>query len=127
MAKTAEDIMTERVITTTASATVSEVAKLLTRHAVSGMPVVGPGEVAGLKTNVIGIITEADILGKPADAPVESLMTRDVITVNLQTPVSEIVNCLAARNIKRVPVVNDAGHLVGIVSRADVIAAMADE
>ena len=127
MAKTAADIMTERVITTTAAATVSEVAKLLTRNAISGVPVVGPGEVAGLKTNVIGMITEADILGKPADAPVESLMTRTVITVKPQTPVSEIVNYLAARNIKRVPVVNDAGHLVGIVSRADVIAAMADD
>ena len=60
MAKTAADIMTERVITTTASATVSEVAKLLTRNAISGMPVVGPGEAAGLRTKVIGIITEAD-------------------------------------------------------------------
>ena len=127
MAKTAEDIMTERVITTTVSATVSEVAKLLTRNAISGVPVVGPGEVAGLKTNVIGIISEADILGKPADAPVESLMTRTVITVKPETPISDVISCLAARNIKRVPVVNDAGHLVGIVSRADVIAAMADE
>ncbi len=127
MAKTAEDIMTERVITTTVSATVSEVAKLLTRNAISGVPVVGEGEAAGLRTKVIGIVTEADILGKPAEAPVESLMTRTVITVKPQTPVSEIVNYLAARNIKRVPVVNDAGHLVGIVSRADVIAAMSDE
>ena len=127
MAKRAEDIMTERVITTTASATVSEVAKLLVRNAISGMPVVAEGETAGLKTKVIGIITEADILAKPPDAPVESLMTRTVITVKPKTSVSEIVNCLAARNIKRVPVVNDAGHLVGIVSRADVIAAMADE
>ena len=127
MAKTAEDIMTERVITTTASATVREIAKLLVRNAISGMPVVAEGEAAGLKTKVIGIVTEADILAKPADAPVESLMTRTVITVKPETPVSEIVKYLAARNIKRVPVVNDAGHLVGIVSRADVIAAMADE
>jgi len=74
------------------------------------VPVVGEGEAAGLRTKVIGIVTEADILGKPAEAPVESLMTRTVITVKPQTPVSEIVNYLAARNIKRVPVVNDAGH-----------------
>jgi len=127
MAKTAEDIMTERVITTTAAATVREVAELLSRNAISGLPVVGEEEAAGLRTKVIGIITEADILGKPADAPVESLMTRTVITVKPETPISEVVSYLAARNIKRVPVVNDAGHLVGIVSRADVIAAMADE
>ena len=127
MTKTAEDIMTERVITTTASATVGEVARLLSRNSISGMPVVAEGEVTGLKTRVVGIITEADILGKPADAPVESLMTRDVVTVGPNTPFSEIVSCLAARNIKRVPVVNDAGHLVGIVSRADVVAAMAED
>ncbi len=127
MAKTAADIMTERVITTTASATVREVAKLLTRNAISGLPVVGEGEAAGLKTKVIGIITEADILAKPTGAPVESIMTRNVITVKPETPVSEVISYLAAKNIKRVPVVNDAGHLVGIVSRADVVAAMADE
>ena len=127
MAKTAEEIMTERVITTTASATVGEVAKLLSRNSISGMPVVGEGKVTGLKTSVVGIITEADILGKPADAPVESLMTRDVVTVEPDTPVSVVVKCLADRNIKRVPVVNEAGHLVGIVSRADVVAAMAEE
>ena len=127
MAKTAQDIMTERVITTTASATVGEVAKLLSRNSISGMPVVGEGKVTGLKTSVVGIITEADILGKPADAPVESLMTRDVVTVKPDMPVSVVVKCLADRNIKRVPVVNEAGHLVGIVSRADVVAAMAEE
>ena len=100
---------------------------MLSRNSISGMPVVGEGKVTGLKTSVVGIITEADILGKPADAPVESLMTRDVVTVKPDTPVSVVVKCLADRNIKRVPVVNEAGHLVGIVSRADVVAAMAEE
>ncbi len=127
MAKTAEEIMTYPVITTTASATVRDVAKLLSRNSISGVPVVGEGKVAGLKTNVVGIITESDILGEPPDAPVESLMTREVVTVKPDTTMNEIVKCLAERNIKRVPVVNEAGHLVGIVSRADVVMAMAEE
>ncbi len=127
MTKTAEQIMTERVITTTASATVGDVARLLSRNGISGMPVVAEGEITGLKTRVVGIISEADIMGAPVDAPIESLMTSDVVTVQPRMAVSEVVKCLADRNIKRVPVVNEAGHLVGIVSRADVVAAMAEE
>ncbi len=127
MAKTARDIMTTRVITTTASATVAEVAKLLTDNGISGMPVVGEGEVVGLLSKVIGIISEADILTASKDAPVESVMSREVVSVGPDTPISEVIKRLAQRSIKRVPVIDDAGNLMGIVSRADIVAAMASE
>ncbi len=127
MAKTARDIMTARVVTTTASATVAEVAKLLTDNGISGMPVVGEGEVVGLRSKVIGIISEADILTASKDAPVESVMSREVVSVGPDTPISEVIKRLAQRSIKRVPVIDDAGNLMGIVSRADIVAAMASE
>ena len=127
MGKTAADIMTTKVITTTASATVGEVAKMLTKHRISGMPVVAEGQVPGLRTRVVGIVSEADILTAPTGAPVESVMSRQVISVRPDTPVSEIVKKLASRNIKRVPVLDNSDNLMGIVSRADIVAAMAGE
>ena len=127
MVKTASDIMTPRVVTTTASATVAEVAKSLAQNRISGMPVVTEGEVRGLLNKVVGIISEADILKAPAGAPVESVMSREVVSVSPDTPIEEIIKRLAERNIKRVPVIDEAGRLVGIVSRADIVTSMAAE
>ncbi len=127
MVKTASDIMTPRVVTTTALATVAEVTKSLAQNRISGMPVVAEGEVPGLLNKVVGIISEADILKAPAGAPVESVMSREVVSVSPDTPVEEIIKRLAERNIKRVPVIDEAGRLVGIVSRADIVIAMAAE
>ena len=127
MAKTARDIMTARVVTTTASATVAEAAKLLTDNGISGMPVVGEGEVVGLLSKVIGIVSQADIITASKDAPVESVMSREVVSVGPDTPISEVIKSLAQKNIKRVPVIDGAGNLMGIVSRADIVAAMASE
>ena len=95
MAKTARDIMTARVVTTTASATVAEAAKLLTDNGISGMPVVGEGEVVGLLSKVIGIVSQADIITASKDAPVESVMSREVVSVGPDTPISEVIKSLA--------------------------------
>ena len=125
--KSASDIMTARVVTTTVSATVGEVAKLLSNNRISGMPVVTEGEVPGLLNKVVGIISEADIITAPMNAPVESVMSREVVAVRPDSPLSEVIKSQAERNIKRVPVIDEAGRLVGIVSRADIVTAMAAE
>ncbi len=52
-------------------------------------------------------------------------MTRDVITVGPATPAAEIARILESRHIKRVPIVAE-GALVGIVSRANLIKALAN-
>ncbi len=112
--------MTAQVVTTTTTATVAEVAQALTENKISGMPVVSEGKV-------VGIISEADILSAAEGAMVEAVMARDVVSVAPEAPVGEIAKRLAERAIKRVPVIDAAGNLLGIVSRADVVAAMAAE
>lgn len=116
----ARDIMTHRVYTTTPQATVQEVAQLLTRERISGVPVVNP---AG---KLIGIVTEADIIAKTtaSNLHVKDIMSSEVIVVDDDTPVSEIAQLLTTKRIKRVPVVHE-GQLVGIVSRADIVYAVA--
>jgi CBS domain-containing protein len=116
----ASDIMTRKVATIRPEAGAQEAAKLLDEKRISGAPVVDA------ESKIIGIITEADIISKVNrdGLCVADIMSHDVIAISEETPVSEIAALLAAQKIKRVPVVCD-GKLVGIVSRADIVHAVA--
>lgn len=117
----ASDIMTRRVYTTSPQTSVQEVAQLLHRERISGVPVID--DKSG---QLIGIVTEADIIRHidRDDLKVADIMSCQLITVAEDTSVSEIAALLAERRIKRVPVVQ-AGRVVGIVSRADIVQAVA--
>jgi len=116
----ARDIMTRTVCTTRPDARAQEAAQLLSLKRISGLPVVdGHG-------NIIGIVTEADIISKVdrEGLSVSDIMSREVITIDEEMPVNEIAALLTERKIKRVPVVTE-GKLVGIVSRGDIVHAVA--
>ncbi|MCY2952878.1 MAG: CBS domain-containing protein [Planctomycetota bacterium] len=121
-AKRAADIMTQPVVTVGPNALLTDAIELLLRHHVSGLPVVGNnGEM-------VGIITEHDILnfaisGNAADTRVEEAMTTEVIWMPPDTEVTAVINCLASRHLRRVPVVQ-GGKVVGIVSRRDILREM---
>ncbi len=116
----ASDIMTRKVCTIHPEASVQEVAQLLSRERISGAPVVN---VDGM---IIGIVTEADIISKVdrEGLLVADIMSHEIIAVKEETPVNEIALLLTERRIKRVPVVRN-GKPVGIVSRADIVDAVA--
>ncbi|HZU71104.1 MAG TPA: CBS domain-containing protein [Ktedonobacteraceae bacterium] len=116
----ARDIMTRKVCTIQPEASAQEAAQLLYSHRISGAPVV---DADG---KLIGIITEADIISKVNrdGLRVGDIMSHELLVVNEETPVSEIAMLLTERKIKRVPVVEN-GKLVGIVSRADIVHAVA--
>ncbi|HEX6478257.1 MAG TPA: CBS domain-containing protein [Ktedonobacteraceae bacterium] len=116
----ASDIMTRKVCTIHPEASVQEVAQLLDSQRISGAPVV---DADG---KLIGIITEADIISKVNrdGLCVADIMSHELLVVNEETPVNEIAMLLTERKIKRVPVVQD-DKLVGIVSRADIVHAVA--
>src|SRR5216684_8614307 len=117
----ARDIMTRKVATINPGASVQEAAQLLDQKRISGAPVVDPDG------KIIGIITEADIISKVdrEGLCVIDIMSHDVIAVDEETPVNEIAALLTERKIKRVPVV-EKGKLVGIVSRAGIVHAVAE-
>ena len=116
----ARDIMTRKVCTIQPEASAQEAAQLLDQMRISGLPVVDEDG------KIIGIVTEADIISKVNrdGLRVANIMSQEVIFVDEETLVSEIAMLLTDRKIKRVPVVND-GKLVGIVSRADIVHAVA--
>ena len=115
------DIMTRKVFTISPEASVQEAAQLLYQERISGVPVVNADD------GIIGIITEADIISKASreGLRVADIMSHEIIAVTEDTPINEIALLLSERKIKRVPVLSE-GKLVGIVSRADIVHAVAE-
>ncbi|MEB3980026.1 CBS domain-containing protein [Mycobacterium sp. 663a-19] len=116
---TAGDIMSSPVVTVPADASTQRVAETLTRHRISAAPVVN--EAGAL----LGIVSEHDLLSKTG-AVASDLMTTAVLSVTADSAADDIRHLLIDRRIRRVPVVQE-GRLVGIVSRHDLVAAMATE
>ncbi|MDP8924285.1 MAG: CBS domain-containing protein [Chloroflexota bacterium] len=115
--QTAADIMTREVVAVSADMLVEDAAKLLAYHNISGMP------VEGFDGSIVGVVSEADVIGH-IGTTVSDVMTEDVISVGPGASVEEIAALMAERRIKRVPVMED-GRVVGIVSRADIVRALA--
>ncbi len=116
------DIMNRPVVAAAASTSARDVAIQMLMGGYSGMP------ITDRTGNVIGIITEADLIralrsGRPLDATAaEEIMTKEVITVDVAASVDEIMEILDTKRIVRVPVTED-GRLVGVISRPDVLRA----
>jgi len=142
----ASDVMTRNVASVARDAPIADAIRLMLDHRISGLPVVdGSGKIAGM-------LTEGDLLrraetkterqrprwlelllgpGRLADEYVQThgrkvgeIMTADVVSVAEDTPLAEIVQLMERHRIKRLPVLC-GGILVGIVTRADLVRALA--
>jgi CBS domain-containing protein len=109
----AKDIMTRDVITASPALSIKELAQLLIKNQISGVP------VADEQGKIVGLVSEADIIAKKGKQ-VQAIMSQQVYSVTEETSVEEIAQLMTTHRIKRVPVMND-GRLVGIVSRADIV------
>ena len=119
--KTATDIMTSNMVTIGPNQTISHAVKSLLDNQISGLPVV---EADG---RLIGVISEFALLviaydPDSMDHPVRDHMTCDVITIDRTATLREIADSFIVHRIRRLPVV-DNGHLVGMISRRDVLRA----
>jgi CBS domain-containing protein len=118
--RSAGEVMSARVVTVELVAGRAEIARLLSEHGVSALPVVD--ERGGL----VGIVTEHDLIHKASvpssELTAKALMSSPVHTVDPDTSLSEAAVRMRDRHIKRLPVV-DGGHLVGILSRGDLLRA----
>lgn len=137
MRLTVAQVMTPTVVTVAPETSFKDAVRLLRRHHVSGLPVVDE------HGTLIGMISEADLLNKvekrdPDSYVIESkrhrldraratamdvgsAMTVPVTTVRPDFPVALAAREMHTRGFKRLPVVDEEGKLVGIVSRADLL------
>src|SRR5438477_642299 len=112
-AATAKDVMTTSVVSVSPDDSVDEAARLLTFHDVSGLPVCEQGRV-------VGVVSEADLIGKSGSV-VGDVMTAPAVTIVESTGLEHVAEQLTQQRIRRLPVVDANGKLVGIVSRHDVL------
>jgi CBS domain-containing protein len=116
----AADIMTRPVVAASRTTTVRDLAIQMFLGGFSGMPIT---ERDG---SIVGLVTEFDVIraiqgGLPASTTLaEAVMTRDVVSVDVDTPLAEVVEILERERFQRVPV-TEHGKLVGVVSRPDVL------
>jgi CBS domain-containing protein len=137
MGTTVADVMTARVIAVKRNADFKQIAHVLRQYRVSACPVIND---AG---QVVGVVSEADLLYKTADAELPTglirlrwklgeeskitaitagqLMTAPAVTISPDAPVQLAARSMRDRRVKRLPVVGADGELIGIVSRADVL------
>ena len=141
----AADIMTRAVVVVSPNTAVAEIARVMIDSRISAVPVVDEGKL-------VGIVTENDLLRrvelqterqrprwlhfltsddtllaeyvKSHGQTASDVMTQDVFTVRPDTPIADIADLFESRHIKRVPVL-DGDRLVGIVSRANLVQALA--
>jgi tRNA nucleotidyltransferase (CCA-adding enzyme) len=113
----AKDIMTRDVITVGPTITIKNLAMVLIKNQISGAP------VAGKNGKIIGVVSEADIVAKKGK-DVRTIMSTNIISVTEETPVEEIAKLMTTHRIKRLPVMRGE-DVVGIVSRADIVSAIA--
>lgn len=114
------DIMSKVVISVRPEATLMDAVKTLTKHHISGAPVVTTqGEVVGFisEPNLMDVLFDTGV----RTAPVSEYMSRDVHVVDSQDPVSAAASMLAMYGIRRLPVV-ESGHFIGVVTRRDLLA-----
>lgn len=132
------DLMTTDPLTVSADTLLKEAARTMVRNKVSGLPVMSDGAL-------IGIVTEGDFLRQeanrdqpyrfslldalfgegsvdpPAVEAVAEVMTENVITIRPEATIGEAARVMANKGVKRLPVIDEDGALIGIISRADVV------
>jgi CBS domain-containing protein len=141
-----KDVMTHLVVMLYPKDTVQEAARRLTNNRISGAPVVEHGKV-------VGMVSESDLIhASMAPVPIDKgrsvldalsilgaahprahvhgktvseVMSPIVVQISPEAPISTAAEVMDRRGIKRLPVVDDEGFLLGIVSRADLVKSLA--
>lgn len=120
------DVMTTDVVSVTPDTPITNAARLMFRHRISGLPVCDGSSC------LVGIITEADFLRlelarQEADEPapivtVGEVMSSDVITIGPDAHIVDAARTMVINDVNRLPVVDAGAAMLGIISRLDVVA-----
>jgi len=120
------EIMTRNVKTANREATLQEVSALMRDGDMGAMPVIEDGKLVGIVTDR-DIVVRAIAEGKDASSAIGDVMTAEVFAVRENDFVFEAIRLMGDKQVRRVPIVNDAGELVGIIAMADVALETEDE
>lgn len=126
MTRNCQDVMTKNPSTCQGSSPVVDAAKMMEREGVGSIPVCEDGKL-------VGIVTDRDIALRvvasgrdPKQTVIQDVMTRDVESVPADAPIDRALEAMESRQVRRIPVIDGSGTLVGIIAQAD-IARMGDD
>lgn len=121
--KKCSDVMTENPVSASPEDTVMQVAQLMKREDIGPIPIVDNEQ----SRKLVGIVTDRDLALKvvaegrdPNTTKVEEVMTRKLVTCRAEDNVETAMNAMAQYQLRRIPVVDPAMKLVGIIAQADV-------
>jgi CBS domain-containing protein len=114
----ARDVMTPDPLTLRPESSVHEAARLLSENRISGAPVIDQSGA------ICGIVSEYDLIAR-SGATVAEVMSRNVVSVPEWATIDRVRAILVTQRLKRVPVVGEEAHLVGLISRADLVRELA--
>ena len=114
-----EDIMVQKVITVDPNASVKKAARLMNRHEIGCLIVVGQGQV-------MGIMTERDLLKKvvelgknPEKTKVHDIMSKRLVVGTPRMEIPDVVRLMLQKKIKKLPIVTE-GKIIGLVTLTDI-------
>jgi CBS domain-containing protein len=120
MPKTVREVMTSRLCSIDADETVAYAAKMMRDEDV-GIASIVEGD------RLVGVLTDRDITVRvvaerrdPEQATVTEVASRDLVTLDPQQDLDEALRLMAEHQVRRLPVVEEDGRLVGILAQADV-------
>lgn len=129
-ARTVRDLMTPDPICCPPQTSLDAVARLMLENDCGAIPIIENEQ----SRRLVGIITDRDIVCRvvaqeipPCSTMVHQVMTRDVATLRPEAKIEDCVRLMARHQVRRIPIVDASGAIVGIVAQADLARAGADE
>jgi len=120
MGQTVQDVMTRDPGAVEASAPIIEAAEIMLREDVGSVPILEDGRLAGMLTDrdiVLRVVAE----GRDARTiTCAEIASRQLATIDPQQPLEEALRLMGEHQVRRLPVVEEDGKLVGILAQADV-------
>jgi CBS domain-containing protein len=119
MHRSIQEAMTPNPTTIEPATPAREAARTLKAEDVGALPIVEDGKL-------VGVITDRDLAirvlaeGKDVNTPVSEIASKDIVTVDPQQSLEEAARLMAEHQVRRLPVVEEDGKLVGILAQADV-------
>jgi CBS domain-containing protein len=117
--QTVQEAMTSNPAAVTPDTTVQEAARLMKSEDVGALPIVEDGRITGVVTDrdlSVRVVAEA----RGADTPVSEVASTDIVTIDPQQSLEEAARLMAEHQVRRLPVVEEDGRLVGVLAQADV-------
>ena len=117
--QTVQEAMTSNPTAITPDTTAQEAARLMKSEDVGSLPIVEDGRL-------IGVVTDRDLAlrviaeGRGLDTPVRDLASKNLVTIDAQESLEEAARLMAKHQVRRLPVVEEDGRLVGMLAQADV-------